>query len=214
MTKQAPLALLVGLGNPGPRYAGHRHNIGFLAADAIARAHGFPAFRARFEGQFAEGTLSGVRTLILKPQTYMNESGRAVGAAMRFFKLVPSEVIVLHDELDLPLGKLRVRQGGGTAGHNGVRSIAAHIGAEFWRVRLGIGHPGERTRVLGHVLGAFTKGEEPLVSALTEAVADAAPYLVRFEMDRFMNRVSVLMRAEAEPRAPREPPSAAPGRDA
>jgi PTH1 family peptidyl-tRNA hydrolase len=204
------MTLLVGLGNPGPRYAGHRHNIGYLAADAIARAHRFPPFRARFEGHFAEGTLAGARTLILKPHTYMNESGRAVGAAMRFFKLAASDVIVLYDELDLPLGKLRVKQGGGTAGHNGVRSIAAHIGADFWRVRLGIGHPGERARVLGHVLGAFTKEEQPLVAALTEAIADAAPYLARFEMDRFMNRVSVLMRQEPEPR---EPPHA-PGRDA
>jgi PTH1 family peptidyl-tRNA hydrolase len=205
------MILLVGLGNPGPRYAGHRHNIGFLTADAIAAAHRFSAFRARFQGLIAEGTLGSERALILKPQTYMNESGRSVGAALRFFRLAPEQVIVFYDELDLPLGKLRVKQGGGTAGHNGVRSIAAHIGAEFWRVRLGIGHPGDKERVLGHVLSEFSKDEQSLVTSLVEAVADAAPYLAQLDMGRFMNRVSVLMRPPEPARETPSPPTPARG---
>jgi PTH1 family peptidyl-tRNA hydrolase len=205
------MILLVGLGNPGPRYAGHRHNIGFLAADAIAAAHRFSTFRARFQGLIAEGSLGGARALILKPQTYMNESGRSVGAALRFLRLAPEQVIVFYDELDLPLGKLRVKQGGGTAGHNGVRSIAAHIGAEFWRVRVGIGHPGDKERVLGHVLSEFSKDEQPLVTSLVDAVADAAPYLAQFDMGRFMNRVSVLMRPPEPERETPSPPTPARG---
>src|SRR6266436_5207690 len=136
------MRLVVGLGNPGSRYARNRHNIGFMAVDAIARRHGYPGFRSRFKGELGEGLISGERALLLKPQTFMNASGESVGEAARFFRILPSEVVVIHDEIDLRPGKVRVKHGGGSAGHNGLRSIDALLGADYWRVRIGVGHPG------------------------------------------------------------------------
>jgi PTH1 family peptidyl-tRNA hydrolase len=200
------LQLWVGLGNPGERHARQRHNIGFMAADRIARAHGFPAWRARFRGLAAESTLGPERILLLKPQTYMNESGRAVAEAARFLKIALHEVVVFHDELDLALAKVRVKLGGGTAGHNGLRSIDACLGTrDFKRVRLGIGHPGHKERVLGHVLGDFAKAEHDTLDTFLDAVTDAAPHLAAGDDSAFMNRVAVL----TQPPKPRPAPSPA-----
>lgn len=171
------MLLIVGLGNPGSRYAANRHNIGFMAVDEIVRRHCFSPWRQRFQGEIAEGRLNGKKTIALKPRTYMNESGRAVGEAMRFFKLRPEDVIVFHDELDLAPGKLRVKRGGGHAGHNGLRSIIAHIGPDFRRVRIGIGHPGDPARVTGYVLGDFAKSDREWTEPLLEAIGEAAPLL-------------------------------------
>jgi len=206
------MILLVGLGNPGPRYAGHRHNFGFMAADAIWRRHHFPPFRKRFHSEIAEGSLGDVRTILQKPATYMNESGQAVGEAMRYLKLTPSQVIVMHDELDLAEGKVRVKLGGGAAGHNGVRSVVQHIGPDFWRVRLGIGHPGDKDLVLAYALSDFFAEERPWRDAVLEAVADAAPLLAAGDTGRFMNRVSVLTRPPAP--KPETPAPSTPPRDA
>ncbi len=178
------MKLFVGLGNPGARYAGHRHNIGFMAVDAIADDHGFAASRNRFQGEAREGALplpggGQDKVLVLKPTTYMNESGRAVGEAARFYRLEPEDVIVFHDELDLEAARLRVKQGGGNAGHNGLKSISAHLGNDYWRVRIGIGHPGQKERVTGHVLGDFSKAErEGWVRDLLDAFAAEAGLLI------------------------------------
>lgn len=185
------MVLIVGLGNPGPKYAGNRHNIGFMAADAIADLHRFAAWRRRFQGEACEGTLGGDRALLLKPMTYMNESGRSVGEAMRWLKLSPAEVIVLYDELDLAPGKVRVKTGGGAAGHNGIRSISAHIGPDFRRVRLGIGHPGRKEAVQRHVLSDFAKADSDWLGPLLAAVADNAPLLAKGDDAGFMNKVAL-----------------------
>jgi PTH1 family peptidyl-tRNA hydrolase len=185
--------LLVGLGNPGPRYARNRHNIGFMALDEIARVHRAAPWRARFQGEAAEATIAGERALLLKPLTYMNESGRSVGEAMRFFKLTPADVVVFHDELDLAPAKLRAKQGGGHAGHNGLRSIQAAIGAEFRRIRMGIGHPGDKALVHPYVLGDFAKAEEPWVDDLCRASADACPQIMAGDDARFQNDVALAM---------------------
>ena len=195
------MLLLVGLGNPGPRYARNRHNIGFLAAEAVADRHGFGPARRRFEGEVREGVLGGRKTLVLKPLTYMNESGRAVGEAMRFYRLAPADVVVFHDELDLPPGKLRVKTGGGHAGHNGLRSITAHIGAEFRRVRLGIGHPGHRDAVHPWVLGDFAKADSAWLGPLLAAISEHAPALAEGRDDVFANRVHLAL-APIKPPAP------------
>jgi len=187
------MLLLAGLGNPGSRYANNRHNIGFMAVDEIVRRHSFSPWRSRFQALCAEGTLAGEKVLALKPQTYMNESGRAVGEALRFFKLAPEDVVVLYDEIDLAPGKLRVKQGGGTGGHNGIRSIEAHIGKEFWRVRLGVGHPGHKDLVHGHVLSDFAKSDKPWVEKLLDAVASEIAALVEGDAPRFMSRVAEIM---------------------
>jgi PTH1 family peptidyl-tRNA hydrolase len=185
------MLLLVGLGNPGTKYAANRHNIGFMAADEIVRRHGFSAFRSsKFHGDVAEGTLAGEKVLVLKPTTYMNESGRAVSAAVNFYKLSPADVVVLHDEMDLAAGKVRVKVGGGHAGHNGIRSIAAHIGADFKRVRLGVGHPGDKGRVVGHVLNDFSKADKAWLAPLLDAVADNVDLLVKGDDSHFMTRVA------------------------
>lgn len=168
------MLLIVGLGNPGSDYAGNRHNIGFMAVDAIASRHGFTPFRRKFMGEAADGTLSGVKTLLLKPSTYMNESGRAVSETMRFHKIALSDVVVIHDELDLPPATIRLKTGGGNAGHNGLRSITALCGNDYRRVRLGIGHPGDKTRVHAYVLSDFAKAEAPWVEDLVRAIADGA----------------------------------------
>ncbi|MEM9495816.1 MAG: aminoacyl-tRNA hydrolase [Pseudomonadota bacterium] len=187
------MLLLVGLGNPGDDYARHRHNVGFMAVDAIAERHGFAPERSKFQGVVRDGFLSGPggreKTVILKPLTYMNESGRAVGEAMRFFKLDPSAVVVFYDELDLAPGKIKVKTGGGAAGHNGIKSIDAHIGNDFRRVRIGIGHPGDRAKVTGHVLGNFSVRDRDWLDALLGAIADAAPFLSD-ENNRFATDVA------------------------
>ena len=191
------MILLVGLGNPGEKYARNRHNIGFMAADAIVRRHSFAAPRARFQGLVSEGALDGEKAIVLKPTTYMNESGRAVGEAMRFYKIEPADVVVFHDELDLAPAKLRIKTGGGAAGHNGIRSVAAHIGPDFRRVRIGIGHPGGKDRVLGAVLGDFSKAEmSAWVEPLIEAIADAAPLLAEGKDATFANKVHLALNPE------------------
>ncbi len=187
------MLLFVGLGNPGPKYQQNRHNIGFMAVDEVVRRHSLGAWRGRFHGLAAEGQLAGHKVLVLKPATYMNESGRAVGEALRFFKLQPPEVIVFHDELDLVLGKVRVKRGGGHAGHNGLRSIDAHIGDDFRRVRIGIGHPGDKDRVHGHVLSDFAKAEQALVGRVVEAIGACAPLLASGDDSSFMSRVALLV---------------------
>ena len=188
------MLLLAGLGNPGAKYAQNRHNIGFMAVDEIVRRHSFGPWRARFQGEVSEGMLAGEKALALKPQTYMNESGRAVGDAMRFYKLSPANVVVIYDELDLPPGKLRMKTGGGAAGHNGIRSIAQHIGPEFRRMRLGIGHPGAKDRVLSYVLGDFAKADARWRDELLEAVAAEAELLARGEDATFQNKVHLRLR--------------------
>jgi PTH1 family peptidyl-tRNA hydrolase len=185
------MRLIVGLGNPGPDYARTRHNIGFMAVDEIVRRHSFPPLKARFKGLFAEGAIAGQRVMLLKPQTFMNDSGESVGAAARFFKLEPGEVAVIHDELDLAEGKLRVKRGGGAAGHNGLRSIDALFANDYWRVRIGIGHPGAKELVLRYVLQNFPAEETVWVEALMAAVADATPLLVADDVPGFMNKVAL-----------------------
>jgi PTH1 family peptidyl-tRNA hydrolase len=185
------MRLLVGLGNPGSRFARNRHNIGFMAADAIARRHAVAAFRNRFKGELAEVPIAGKRVLLLKPQTFMNASGESVGEAARFFKILPADIIVIHDEIDLRPGKLRVKRGGGSAGHNGLRSIDAMLGPDYWRVRIGVGHPGVKELVQPYVLQNFT-GEEltEWVAPLLDAVAETIPLLVSGAPDAFMSEVA------------------------
>ena len=189
------MRLFVGLGNPGSRYAGNRHNIGFMAVDAIARAHAAAPWRRRFQGQASEALVGREKVVLLKPETFMNDSGRAVGEAMRFYKIALPDVVVFHDELDLAPAKLRVKQGGGNAGHNGLRSITALCGNEYRRVRLGIGHPGHKDLVHGYVLRDFARAEEPWVDDLVRAVADAAPMLAGGEDASFQNKVHLAMDA-------------------
>jgi PTH1 family peptidyl-tRNA hydrolase len=189
--------LWVGLGNPGPEHARQRHNIGFMALDAIARRHGFAPWRSRFKGEVSDGVLGGQRVLLLKPMTYMNASGESVQAAAAFHKIPPAEICAWHDELDLAPGKVRVKQGGGTAGHNGLRDMQRALGtADFARVRLGIGHPGHKDRVTGHVLGNFAKADT-WVEPLLDALADAAPLLAEGRASEFMTRVAHLTQEQA-----------------
>ncbi len=194
------LRLVVGLGNPGKGYAGHRHNIGFMALQAIAEAHGVGPFRAKFQGEIADGRIREHRVLALKPLTYMNESGRSIAAAMAFYKIEPADVVVLHDELDLAAGKLRVKRGGGHSGHNGLRSIHAHIGTDYLRVRFGIGHPGDKDQVTGHVLNDFAKADKVWLDPMMTAVADAFPLLLDGDDGAFMNRVALAV-APMKPKA-------------
>ncbi|MCC7345844.1 MAG: aminoacyl-tRNA hydrolase [Variibacter sp.] len=200
------MVLFVGLGNPGARYAGNRHNIGFMAADAIARRHAAGPWRRRFQGETAEAVIGGTRVLLLKPQTFMNESGRAVAEAARFFKTPLADVVVFYDELDLPPAKLRVKTGGGNAGHNGLRSISAHIGNDYRRVRLGIGHPGQKELVLPHVLGDFAKADRGWLEALLDAVAEHAGLLANGEDATFQNRVHLAMEGKGPTEAARASP--------
>jgi peptidyl-tRNA hydrolase, PTH1 family len=196
------MLLIVGLGNPGRRYAGHRHNIGFMAADAIHRRHHFTPWRARFEGETSEGSFGDEKALLLKPATYMNESGRSVGQAMRFYKLQPADVVAIYDELDLPPGKLRLKAGGSTAGHNGLRSIEAHIGKDFRRMRLGIGHPGSRELVNGYVLHDFSRADEAWRDPLVEAIAENIALLGKRDDATFMNRIHLATAANDDEPAP------------
>ncbi|KMO35486.1 peptidyl-tRNA hydrolase [Methylobacterium tarhaniae] len=187
------MRLFVGLGNPGTRYAGNRHNIGFMALDVIARRHRAAPWRRKFQGESTEATIGAERVLLLKPLTFMNESGRAVAEAQRFYKIPLEDVVVFHDELDLAPAKLRVKKGGGNAGHNGLRSITAQCGNEYWRARLGIGHPGDKALVHAYVLNDFAKAEMPWVEDLCDAMADAADLLASGEDARFQNKVHLAM---------------------
>ncbi len=190
------MRLFVGLGNPGAKYQGNRHNIGFMVLDEIARRHGFAPWRRRFQGETSEGTLEGERVVLLKPATYMNESGRSVGEAAQFFKIGLPDIVVFHDEIELPPAKVRVKVGGGIAGHNGLRSISAHVGNDYRRVRLGVGHPGVKDRVHAHVLGDFAKSEWPWVEALCDIVADQAGLLAAAKDSTFANKVHLAMQAK------------------
>ena len=187
------MLLWVGLGNPEPGMARQRHNIGFMAVDAIARRHGFSPWRRRFKGLVAEGNIGRERVMALKPLTYMNGSGESVQPAAAFFKLPPEAITAFHDELDLAPGKVRVKRGGGAAGHNGLRSMDRQLGTpDYWRVRLGIGHPGHKDRVTGHVLGDFSKDDAKWLPELLDAVADAAPILAEGQAEAFMSKVALL----------------------
>jgi len=185
------MRLIVGLGNPGPEYAHHRHNVGFQAVDAIARRYGLGPWRKRFSGEAAEGAIDGDKVLLLKPLTYMNDSGRAVAEAAHFYKLTAEDAILIHDELDLVPGKVRVKRGGGAAGHNGLRSTDAAIGPDYLRIRFGIGHPGDKSRVTPYVLSNFAKDEKPMVEAVSDAIADALPLLLKGDEAGFMNKVAL-----------------------
>ncbi|WP_239805908.1 aminoacyl-tRNA hydrolase [Croceicoccus hydrothermalis] len=185
------MQLWTGLGNPGAKYALNRHNVGFMALDTIADMHGFGPVQKKFSGWLQEGRIGAHRILLLKPATYMNESGRSVAEAMRFYKLEIDALTVFHDELDLDPMRVKVKQGGGTAGHNGLRSIDSHMGREFTRVRLGIGHPGSKDRVTGHVLGNYAKVEMDDLAAMLGAVAAEAEWLARGDGERFMNDVAM-----------------------
>lgn len=202
------MRLLVGLGNPGPRHAKNRHNIGFMAADAIHRRHGFGPFRAKFDAALAEGTVAGERIFLLKPMTYMNLSGDAVLACAHFYKIGAGEIAVFHDELDLVDGKLRVKRGGGAAGHNGLRSIDAAIGPDYWRVRLGIGHPGAKELVQPYVLQNFGADEMGWVTPLIDAVAEALPLLVQDDAQGFMTKAALILNPP-----PPKPPRLTPPQD-
>lgn len=183
------MLLIAGLGNPGPEYSGHRHNVGFMALDAIHRRHGFSPWRRRFRGEVAEGTLGGAKVLLLKPLTYMNESGRSVGEAMNFYKLSPGDVLVIHDEVDLPPGKLRMKAGGGSGGHNGLRSTSGAIGDGYRRMRIGVGHPGVKEMVPHHVLHDFAKADRIWLEPLIDAIADNAALLAEGKDNTFANRI-------------------------
>jgi peptidyl-tRNA hydrolase, PTH1 family len=188
-----PVQIWVGLGNPGTQYAMHRHNVGFMAADAIAEVHGFEPPKKAFSGWAQQGRIGGQRILLLKPATFMNDSGRSVRAAMDFFKKAPEDVTVFYDELDLAPFKVKVKVGGGTAGHNGIRSLDAHIGNEFRRVRIGIGHPGHKDKVTKHVLGNYAKAEMEQLSDLLAAIAAEAEWLARGDDARFMSDLALRM---------------------
>jgi peptidyl-tRNA hydrolase, PTH1 family len=205
------MLLIAGLGNPGPAYAGHRHNIGFMAVDRIAERHGFGPWRSKFQGVVAEGRLptpdgGSVKAQLLKPQTYMNNSGHSIGEAMRFHKLSSGQVVVFYDELDLAPGRLRMKKGGGAAGHNGIRSIIAQANPDVRRARLGIGHPGDKSLVHGYVLSNFAKADLDWVEALLTACADAVPCLAAGDDDRYQAEVMRLAPApKADPHKPNAP---------
>ena len=185
------MRLLVGLGNPGVKYARNRHNIGYMAVDRIAEDHGFGPWKAKFQGRLSEGQLDGEKTLLLKPETFMNLSGQSVGEAMRFYKLDADDVTVLHDELDLAPGKARFKQGGGHAGHNGLRSLHGHIGDGYARIRLGIGHPGRKELVAGYVLHDFARADADWLANLMDGISDGAPHLATGDGGKFMNAVAL-----------------------
>ena len=187
------MLIIAGLGNPGQKYENNRHNIGFMAVDAIARAHGFSVWTNKFSAQVAEGRLGTQKVLLVKPQTFMNLSGQSVGEAARFYKVEPEQVTVFHDELDLAPGRVRIKTGGGHGGHNGLKSVDAHLGREYRRVRLGIGHPGDKARVNPHVLGDFAKADQAWLEPLLDAIARAAPDLTTGDSSKFMNRITLAM---------------------
>lgn len=201
------MLLVTGLGNPGEKYASNRHNIGFMAVDSIADAHGFGPWKSKFQALVSEGRLGREKILLMKPQTFMNNSGQAVGEAMRFYKLGPESVLVFYDELDLAPGKCRIKKGGGTAGHNGIRSLHAHISDAYTRIRLGIGHPGEKRLVSNHVLGNFAKADQKWLDDLMRGIADGAPELANGDASKFMNAVAL---RTAPPRSSNNAPDAKP----
>jgi PTH1 family peptidyl-tRNA hydrolase len=196
--------LIVGLGNPGAQYQHNRHNIGFMAVDEIIRRHNFSAPSKKFQAIMADGTLDGERVLAMKPQTFMNLSGQSVQAATAFYKIPLDQVIVFHDELDLAAAKIRTKIGGGAAGHNGLRSIDEHLGPDYWRVRLGIGHPGDKDRVHGYVLGDFAKADEQWLGKMMEAIGDNAARLVKKDMEGFMSKVSQALMPPKPPKPKKE----------
>ncbi len=204
------MRLLVGLGNPGPKHRDNRHNIGFMAADEIVRRYNLSAPRSRFLSESFEGTIDGKKVLLLKPMTFMNESGRAVGEAARFFKIPPEDILILHDEIDLAAGKVRVKRGGGHAGHNGLRSIHSHLGSsDYARVRLGVGHPGDKEKVHSHVLGDFSKEDRKWVEAELDALAHALPALLEGRDSDFMSQVTMAVQAATgKGRKPKAKPEA------
>lgn len=195
--------LFVGLGNPGAKYASNRHNVGFMAVDVIAAVHHFGPWKKKFHGEISEGKLGGEKVLLVKPQTFMNESGRCVGEALRFHDVALDHVLVFYDELDLEAGKVRVKIGGGAAGHNGIRSIASHVTPDFKRVRLGIGHPGDKNMVMPHVLGDFAKSDKNWLVAMLDAVADNAEMLVKGEDAPFQSKVHLAVNPPP-PKPPKE----------
>ena len=197
------MRLLVGLGNPGARYAGNRHNIGFMVVEAIARRHGIGPWRRRFQGVAAEGPLAGERVILLLPGTFMNDSGFAVAEAAHFYKIDVGDIVVFHDEIDLPPAKVRVKTGGGSAGHNGLRSISSHVGNDYRRVRIGVGHPGVKELVYPYVLGDFAKAERPWVEALCDIIADNAVMIVKGADSAFQNKVHLAMQAKGFGDVPR-----------
>jgi len=207
------MKLIVGLGNPGAKYARNRHNIGFMAVERMAADHGFGPWKSKFQGSLSEGRFGSARAVLLRPETFMNKSGDSVAAAMRFYKIEAEDVVVLHDELDLAPGKVKFKMGGGHAGHNGLRSVHAHLGADYGRVRLGIGHPGHKDRVAGYVLSDFAKAEGQWLDDVLRGVSDGAPYLAEGDSAKFMNAVS-LRTAPARPstgtKGPQKQPKAKP----
>jgi len=190
------MILLVGLGNPGGKYAKNRHNIGFMALDNIVQRHSFGPWRTKFQGQMCEGTVNGVKVLALMPETFMNESGRSVGAAARFYKIDPENIVVMHDELDIAFTKIKVKIGGGHGGHNGLRSIDAHMGKNYKRLRLGIGHPGSKEKVHSHVLGDFAKAEVTELDKMLDTVCQHIGAILKGEDTEFMNRYAMDMRPQ------------------
>ncbi|WP_296097460.1 aminoacyl-tRNA hydrolase [uncultured Agrobacterium sp.] len=192
------MIIIAGLGNPGSQYAGNRHNIGFMAVDALQRLASFTPWSKKFKAEISEGEIAGEKILLMKPLTFMNLSGEAVGEAMRFYKLKPSDVIAIHDELDLPAGRARVKIGGGHGGHNGLKSLDAHCGKDYRRLRLGIGHPGDKDRVHGHVLGDFAKADKAWLEPLLDAIADNAAMLVKGEDSQLMNKLALATGAKSD----------------
>lgn len=207
------MRLIVGLGNPGAKYARNRHNIGFMAVDRIAQDHGFAPWRSKFQGLISEGRLGTEKVLLLKPETFMNRSGQSVGEAMRFYKLTPEAVTVIHDELDLAPGKARVKRGGGHAGHNGLRSLHGHIGDSYARVRLGIGHPGRKEAVPGYVLHDFARADEAWLEPLLQGISDGAAHLAEGDGGRFQNAVALRTAPPRSSTTP-QPPAKAPAAEA
>ncbi|WP_296475130.1 aminoacyl-tRNA hydrolase [Roseinatronobacter sp.] len=201
------MKLFVGLGNPGAKYASNRHNIGFMALDRIAADHGFGSWQNKFQGEICQGRLGDEKVALLKPMTFMNLSGQAVGEAMRYYQLAPADLVVFHDELDLAPGKLRLKQGGGHAGHNGLRSIHAHIGPDYARVRLGIGHPGHKDRVAPYVLSDFGKSDQEWLDDLMRGIADGAEALAKNDGARFSNAVALRTTTTRKPGPPAPKPA-------
>lgn len=210
------MRLFVGLGNPGPAYARNRHNIGYMAVDRIAQDHHFAPFRGKFQGRVSEGMLGAEKVILLKPETFMNRSGQSVAEAAKFYRIPPDRITVFHDELDLAPGKVRLKTGGGHAGHNGLRSIHAHLGDSYGRVRLGIGHPGDKDRVAGYVLSDFAKAEQDWLDNLLRGIGDGAAALAEDDSARFLNAVALRVAPPRpspgqKPASPPEKPAAAPG---
>ena len=200
------MIIIAGLGNPGAKYQDNRHNIGFMAVDAIHRRHSFSPWSKKFKAEIAEGEIAGEKVLLMKPQTFMNLSGDSVGEAMRFYKLGPGDIVAVHDELDLPPGKVRLKTGGGHGGHNGLKSLDAHCGKDYRRLRLGIGHPGDKDRVHAHVLGDFAKVDRTWLDPLLDAIADNADMLVKGDDGKLMNKLALATggKEEAEKPAPKK----------